>query len=82
MQEPLVSISNLTYAYGDRVAINDLTLSVNAGEIFGFLGPNGRGKTTLFRILSTLIRAPANTVKLFGVDARGDLDGQCALGLG
>jgi ABC-2 type transport system ATP-binding protein len=74
MTEPIVSISNLTYAYGQRVALNDLSLSVNRGEIFGFLGPNGSGKTTLFRILSTLIPAPANTVKLFGIDACGDLN--------
>jgi ABC-2 type transport system ATP-binding protein len=67
--DPIVSISHLTYAYGDRVAVNDLSLTVNRGEIFGFLGPNGSGKTTLFRILSTLIPAPAGSVKLFGVDA-------------
>jgi ABC-2 type transport system ATP-binding protein len=66
--ETVVSISHLTYAYGDRVAVDDLSLSVNRGEIFGFLGPNGSGKTTLFRILCTLIRAPASTVKLFGLD--------------
>jgi ABC-2 type transport system ATP-binding protein len=56
------------------VALNDLTLAVNRGEIFGFLGPNGSGKTTLFRILSTLIPAPSGAVKLFGVDAAGDLN--------
>jgi ABC-2 type transport system ATP-binding protein len=66
--ETVVSISHLTYAYGDRVAVDDLSLSVNRGEIFGFLGPNGSGKTTLFRILCTLIPAPASTVKLFGLD--------------
>jgi len=74
MNDPIVAISNLTYAYGKRVALNDLSLSVNHGEIFGFLGPNGSGKTTLFRILSTLIPAPANTVKMFGIDASGDLN--------
>jgi ABC-2 type transport system ATP-binding protein len=74
MSETMVAISNLTYAYGQRVALSELTLTVNRGEIFGFLGPNGSGKTTLFRILSTLIPAPANTVKLFGNDAAGDLD--------
>ena len=67
--DPIVTISHLTSAYGDRVAVNDLSLTVNRGEIFGFLGPNGSGKTTLFRILSTLIPAPADSVKMFGVDA-------------
>jgi ABC-2 type transport system ATP-binding protein len=74
MSDPIVSISHLTYAYGQRVALSDLSLAVNRGEIFGFLGPNGSGKTTLFRILSTLIPAPINTVKLFGNDADGDLN--------
>ncbi len=69
MPDPIVSVSHLTYAYGDRVAVDDLSLSVNRGEIFGFLGPNGSGKTTLFRILSTLIPAPVDTVKRFGLDA-------------
>ena len=74
MPETIVAISNLTYAYGQRVALNNLSLTVNRGEIFGFLGPNGSGKTTLFRILSTLIPAPANAVKLFGEDAASDLN--------
>ena len=74
MTDSIVSISNLTHAYGDRVALNDLSLDVHRGEIFGFLGPNGSGKTTLFRILSTLIPPPINTVKLFGKDAAGDLN--------
>ena len=67
--EPIVQLSHLSHAYGERVALDDLSLDVNAGEIFGFLGPNGSGKTTLFRILSTLIPAPANAVKMVGFDA-------------
>ena len=55
MTTPAVDVRQLTHAYGDRVALDALTLSVAAGEIFGVLGPNGSGKTTLFRILSTLI---------------------------
>jgi ABC-2 type transport system ATP-binding protein len=74
MPDPIVSIKNLTYAYGDRVALDDLSLTVNRGEIFGFLGPNGSGKTTLFRILSTLIPAPPDAVKLFGLDATVSLN--------
>jgi ABC-2 type transport system ATP-binding protein len=74
MTDPILSITNLTYAYGSRIALSDLTLSVNRGEIFGFLGPNGSGKTTLFRILSTLIPAPANSIRLFGDDADQNLN--------
>ena len=72
MPDPIVSVSHLTFRYGERVALNDLSLDVAAGEIFGFLGPNGSGKTTLFRILSTLVPAPAGTVRMFGRDASTD----------
>jgi ABC-2 type transport system ATP-binding protein len=69
MSDPIVDINHLTHAYGERVAVDDLSLQVNRGEIFGFLGPNGSGKTTLFRILSTLIPAPRGAVRMFGLDA-------------
>jgi len=52
---PIIQIHSLTHRYGQRVALANVSLEINAGEIFGFLGPNGSGKTTLFRILSTLI---------------------------
>ena len=74
MPDPIVSISNLSYSYGSRLALDNLSLSINRGEIFGFLGPNGSGKTTLFRILSTLIPAPVNTVKMFGQDIAQELN--------
>ena len=51
----ILQIQRLTHRYADRAALADVSLDINAGEIFGFLGPNGSGKTTLFRILSTLI---------------------------
>ena len=42
------------FRYGDRKALSDVSFSIARGEIFGFLGPNGGGKTTLFKLLSTL----------------------------
>src|SRR3954454_6521131 len=51
----IVVVDHLTHKYGEHTALSDVSLSVNAGEIFGFLGPNGSGKTTLFRVLSTLV---------------------------
>lgn len=62
MAHPIISIKDLTRSYGQRIALDHLSLDINAGEIFGFLGPNGSGKTTLFRILSTLIPASSGTV--------------------
>ena len=65
---PVVRVENLTHAYGDRVALDGLTLAVEPGEIFGILGPNGSGKTTLFRILSTLIPTAPGHAFVLGRD--------------
>lgn len=54
--EYAVKVQDLSYAYGDHVALLNVSFSMARGELFGLLGPNGGGKTTLFRILSTLIR--------------------------
>jgi ABC-2 type transport system ATP-binding protein len=64
----VVRVENLTHAYGQRVALDGLSLSVNTGEIFGILGPNGSGKTTLFRILSTLIPTKPGHAWVLGHD--------------
>ena len=57
---PALVTSELTHRYGERLALDRVSLQVAPREICGLLGPNGGGKTTLFRILSTLIR-PTNT---------------------
>jgi ABC-2 type transport system ATP-binding protein len=64
----IVQTQNLTHAYGLRVALHELTLSVNSGEAFALLGPNGSGKTTLFRILSTLIPPTDGAARIMGFD--------------
>jgi len=64
----IVQIKNLSHAYGARVALDNVSLNIQKGEIFGLLGPNGGGKTTLFRILSTLIPVSADQAFLFGND--------------
>lgn len=70
MPEPIVQIKNLTHSYGERIALNNLNLSIHPGEIFGFLGPNGSGKTTLFRILSTLLPVRDGDVSILGLDLK------------
>jgi ABC-2 type transport system ATP-binding protein len=70
MPTPIIHIEHLTHRYGDRTALSDLSLDINAGEIFGFLGPNGSGKTTLFRILSTLIPPAGGIVSIAGLNLR------------
>ena len=51
---PAISIRDLTKAYGERKALDGVSLDVRKGELFCLLGPNGGGKSTLFRILATL----------------------------
>jgi ABC-2 type transport system ATP-binding protein len=68
-----VEARGVEYAYrtrkaGLRKALDGLSFQVPAGEIFGFLGPNGGGKTTLFRILSTLAKPQGGSVQVFGAD--------------
>jgi ABC-2 type transport system ATP-binding protein len=74
MSSPAIEVQNLSHTYGDRVALDGLSLRVEAGEVFGLLGPNGSGKTTLFRILSTLIPAPPGAVRIFDLDSASNRD--------
>ena len=71
MSSPIpIDVSGLTHDYGDRRALKAIDLRVSEGEIVGLLGPNGGGKTTLFRILSTHLMPQAGDVRLFGLDPR------------
>lgn len=63
-----ISVEGLSHSYGNRQALNDVAFDVAAGEIFGLLGPNGGGKTTLFRILATLLPVQMGHVHLLGLD--------------
>jgi ABC-2 type transport system ATP-binding protein len=63
-----IEIRGLSHSYGTRAALQDVSFQVARGTIFGLLGPNGGGKTTLFRILSTLLRPQTGTVRILGDD--------------
>lgn len=65
---PIFEVQSLSHSYGARAALKELTFSVSRGEIFGLLGPNGSGKTTAFRVLSTLIPLQTGRVTLNGCD--------------
>lgn len=65
-----ISIDALSHRYGQRQALDGLTLEIGQGESFVFLGPNGGGKTTLFRLLSTLIPVQQGRAAILGYDLR------------
>jgi ABC-2 type transport system ATP-binding protein len=64
----VIHTQRLTKAFGNLVAVNDLNLQVTRGDVFGFLGPNGSGKTTTIRMLLGLIHPTAGRAILFGMD--------------
>lgn len=66
--QPAIEVSALSHSYGDREALHEVSFSVQTGELFGLLGPNGGGKTTLFRILSTLLEPTAGQARIQGMD--------------
>ena len=68
----VIQAERLTKFYGSSRGIQDISLSVSEGEVFGFLGPNGSGKTTTIRILLDFIRASSGQVRIFGMDAHVD----------
>jgi len=68
----VIQVQNLTHRYGDRVALSNVSFEVKKGEIFGLLGPNGGGKSTLFRILSTMMVPTDGHVLIAGHDVERD----------
>jgi ABC-type multidrug transport system ATPase subunit len=68
-----VRIERLSKRFGPTVAIEDVTCSIHPAEIFGFIGPDGAGKTTLFRILATLMLPDRGTARVLGRDVVADL---------
>jgi ABC-type multidrug transport system ATPase subunit len=63
---PIVSVQNLTKQFSGVTAVNDLSFTVNEGDVYGFLGQNGAGKSTTIRMLLTLIKPTGGEVQLFG----------------
>lgn len=73
MTEPAVVVRNISRKFQATAALTDVSLEVNHGEIFGLVGPDGAGKTTLFRILTTLLIPDSGTATVLGLDVGRDL---------
>jgi ABC-2 type transport system ATP-binding protein len=67
---PVIETTDLTKYYGTARGVEDVSFTVEAGEVFGFLGPNGAGKTTTIRTLLDLIHPTRGSASLFGLDSR------------
>jgi len=72
MKLPVIQISNLTRRFGENVAVNNLSLDVEPGEIFGFLGHNGAGKTTTVRLLNGVYQPSSGAMRVLGLDPQMD----------
>ena len=66
----VVSVQSLKVRYGDMVAVNDVSLSIERGEIFGILGPNGAGKTTTVECIGGLRKPDSGAIRVLGLDVR------------
>lgn len=77
----MIEVKNLSKAYNNRKAVNDISFSVKRGEILGFLGPNGAGKSTTMKILSGFIPPTSGTALVNGFDVvKQDLDAKASIG--
>ena len=71
---PAIETNGLRKTYGSVTAIDDLSLTINSGEIFGLLGPNGAGKSTVLRILITVLQPTTGSAKVLGHDVVEEAD--------
>ncbi|MCI1987180.1 MAG: ABC transporter ATP-binding protein [Lactobacillus sp.] len=72
MAQPVVQIQQLQKRFGKFQALKDITMTVNAGEVFGFIGPNGAGKSTTIRTLLGILKKSGGQATIFGKDVWSD----------
>ena len=66
----MIKVERVTQRFGDNIALNQISFSINEGEIFGFLGPSGSGKTTMINILTGQLQANSGKTELLGKDSQ------------
>ena len=75
MSQVAIRTENLTRRFGDFTAVSDVNITVEHGEVFGFLGPNGSGKTTVIKLLTGLLPLSGGNAWVDGIDVRKDPEG-------
>ena len=64
----IIEFENVTLAYGNRIILDNISFKINEGQIFGMLGPNGVGKSTIFNLITGLINPKHGKIKINGED--------------
>ena len=70
----IIECEHLIKSYGDLIAVNDVSFSVEEGEIFGLVGPNGAGKTTLIEMIESLRTPDSGSILVLGLDPTREAD--------
>ena len=65
----IIEFENVTLSYGNRIVLDNISFKINSGQIFGMLGPNGVGKSTIFNLITGLIKPKSGKIKINGEDA-------------
>ena len=73
---PVIAVEDVSFSYGDRVVLEDVSLEIDAGTFFGLVGPNGSGKSTLLELMLGLQAPDTGSVELFGEPATAFADGE------
>jgi ABC-type multidrug transport system ATPase subunit len=74
MDMPVIQVENLTRCFGEFVAVDKVSFQVSAGEITGYVGPNGSGKTTTIRMLLGLLRPTSGSARVLGFDCTSQFE--------
>ena len=67
---PAVELDGVTKIFGDHIAVDDVSLAVPRGAVYGFIGPNGSGKTTTMRMILNILRPDRGRILVFGEELR------------
>jgi len=68
LREPAISLQNLTKEFGSMVAVDHVDLEIKTGELFGLLGANGAGKSTIIKMLTTMLKPSSGSARVWGHD--------------